>query len=101
MFKATKHFLKKLESLFDALGYTLRYEKGNFQSGYCLVEQRNVVVVNKFFDTDSRVQTLLEILKSIDAETSTLDDKNRKLLQAIRHNNAELIENEEEESSSN
>ncbi|MEY4030043.1 MAG: hypothetical protein RJA90_1242 [Bacteroidota bacterium] len=44
MIKFTKHFLKKLEDLLSELGFVLRYEKGNFQSGYCLVEHRNILV---------------------------------------------------------
>lgn len=58
----TKHGLKKLETLAKELGYTVRYEKGNFQSGYCLVESRKVAIINKFFDTEARVTCLLDIL---------------------------------------
>jgi hypothetical protein len=97
MFKATKHFLKKIEGLFESVGYTVRYEKGNFQSGYCLVEQRKIAVINKFFDTESRVNTLIEILKAVELDESDMDEKNRKLLQDIR-SNALLTENDEEPS---
>ena len=31
--KFTKHNLKKVEHLLEELGYSVRYEKGNFQSG--------------------------------------------------------------------
>lgn len=58
----TKHGLKKLETLARELGYTVRYEKGSFQSGYCLVESRKVAIINKFFDTEARVSCLLDIL---------------------------------------
>jgi hypothetical protein len=95
MFKATKHFLKKIEGLFESAGYTVRYEKGNFQSGYCLVEQRKIAVINKFFDTESRVNTLVDILKAVELDETGMDEKNRKLLQDIR-SNALLTENEEE-----
>lgn len=58
----TKHSLKKLETLAKELGYTVRYEKGNFTSGYCLVESRRVAIVNKFYDTEGRINVLLDIL---------------------------------------
>jgi len=32
-----KNTLKKLESLFQELNYRIRYERGNFKSGYCIV----------------------------------------------------------------
>lgn len=62
MLPTTKHSLKKLETLLRELGYTVRYERGNFQSGYCLVESRRVAIVNKFFDTEARLNCLLDIL---------------------------------------
>ena len=64
MIATTKHSLKKLEKLLKELGYAVRYEKGNFTSGYCLVEQRKVAIVNKFYDTEARVNVLLDILGS-------------------------------------
>lgn len=66
MFKYTKHTLKKIESLFSEINYTIRYEKGNFNSGYCIVENRKMAVINKFFDTEGRINCLLEIFQSME-----------------------------------
>jgi hypothetical protein len=74
MFKYTKHTLKKLEELFKELEYTVRYEKGNFQSGYCIVENRKVAIINKFYDTEARINTLLEILSSIEIDSEPLSE---------------------------
>ncbi len=65
MFKYTKTTLQKLETVFEELGYKVRYEKGSFQSGYCVVENKKVAVINRFFDTEARINTLLEILGTI------------------------------------
>ena len=65
MLKFTKHNLKKVEALFEELGYTIRYEKGNFQSGYCIVENRKMAVINRFYDTEGRINCLIDILSSI------------------------------------
>lgn len=73
--------LKKIEALFDELDYTVRYEKGNFQSGYCLVESRRVAVVNRFFDTEGRINTLLEILSNFEFDQESLSEKSRDMLQ--------------------
>jgi hypothetical protein len=72
MFKYTKHSLKKLETLFEELEYTVRYEKGSFQSGYCLVENKKVAVINKFFDTEGRINCLLEILANLEVDAGQL-----------------------------
>jgi hypothetical protein len=97
MVKYTTHFLKKLETLFAELDYTIRYEKGNFQSGYCMVENRKIAVVNKFFDTESRINVLLEVLGIIEYSEDSLSEKSLKMLKAIR-NNSIIEENEEEPS---
>lgn len=75
----TKTTLQKFETLLEELGYTIRYEKGNFQSGYCIVENRKIAVLNKFFDTEARVNTLLEILNHIEVDTALLSEASRKL----------------------
>ncbi len=63
MLKYTPQFLKKIEEVFEENAYKIRYEKGNFKSGYCIIEDRKMVVVNRFASTESRINTLLEILK--------------------------------------
>jgi len=80
----TQTTLKKLESVFDELDYTVRYEKGNFQSGYCLVENRRIAVVNKFFDTEARINCLLEILSNADLDLETLSEASRELIEKSR-----------------
>jgi hypothetical protein len=82
-FKYTRHFLKKVESLFESIGYTIRYEKGNFQSGYCVVENRRIAVINKFFDTEARINTLIDILSTVEVDTEQLDEKQLKLYQEL------------------
>jgi hypothetical protein len=77
MFKYTKHQLKKIEGLLEEIGYTIRYERGNFQSGYALVENKKIAVINKFFDTEARINSLFEIISTIEIDTSLLDEKNQ------------------------
>lgn len=77
----TQTTLKKLEDIFDELDYAVRYEKGSFQSGYCIVESRRVAVVNKFFDTEARINTLLDILTRIEFDPASLSDNSREQLE--------------------
>lgn len=80
----TQTTLKKLEDIFNELDYTVRYEKGNFQSGYCLVENRRIAVVNKFFDTEARINCLLEILSNSEFDLDTLSEASREFVQKSR-----------------
>jgi len=77
--KYTKHFLNKLENLFSETDYILRYEKGNFQSGYCLLNDTKIAVVNKFYTTDGKINCLIEILKTISVSEKNMSEKNRAL----------------------
>jgi hypothetical protein len=65
MIRPTKSSLQKIEGIFKDLEYQIRYEKGHFQSGYCVVESKKIAIINKFFDTEGRINCLVDILMSI------------------------------------
>jgi hypothetical protein len=71
--------LAKLEKMVEEAGYVLRYERGTFQSGYCILESRKVVVLNKFLQTEGRINTLLDLLPSLQVEPDALTPDSRKL----------------------
>jgi len=73
----TKTTLHKLEHIFEEQEYVIRYEKGNFQSGYCIVESKKIVIVNRFFDTEGRINCLLDILSMIIVMEDTLSEKSK------------------------
>ncbi|WP_436517378.1 hypothetical protein [Ekhidna sp. To15] len=70
--------------------YILRYEKGNFQSGYCILNESKVAVINKFFALEGKVNSLIEIIRSIKVDTSRLSDNNKKLYSEITNNQLQL-----------
>ena len=57
--------LNKLEKFLEEADYIVRYERGSFQSGYCILEDKKVVVLNKFLNTEGRINTLIDLLPSI------------------------------------
>jgi hypothetical protein len=79
MLKYTRHSLKKLESLFQELEYTIRYERGNFNSGYCIVEDRKIAIINKFYDIEGRMNVLLEIMSTIEIDENQLSEASSKV----------------------
>lgn len=84
MIKYTRHTLQKLEDLFRALNITVRYEKGNFQSGYCIVVGKDIVIINKFFDVEARVNTLLEILEQGSIDMTSLPEEHADWYQKLK-----------------
>lgn len=76
---------KKLEALVKESGYTLRYEKGNFNSGYCVLLEKSVIIINKYFTEDVKFQKLLDILMDLKMdETAIVDEHNLKTLEKIK-----------------
>ncbi|PIY09061.1 MAG: hypothetical protein COZ18_09020 [Flexibacter sp. CG_4_10_14_3_um_filter_32_15] len=61
----TKETLNKLENIFELGGYKVRYEKGNFRSGACLVKGTPIIIVNKMFTNEGKINSLIEILKEV------------------------------------
>lgn len=88
--KYSKPFLNKLEDIFAESDYVLRYEKGNFHSGYCLLRETKIAIVNKYFPLDGKINALLEIIKSIEIDPKRLSEKNRALLLELTQTKLEI-----------
>jgi len=63
--KYNQAVLNKLEKILDEADYVVRYERGSFQSGYCILEDKKVVVLNKFLNTEGRINTLIDLVPSL------------------------------------
>lgn len=81
--KVTPNNLTRLEKVFDEARYVLRYEKGTFNSGFCVLEDKKVVVINKFLNLEGRINTLLDILSALKLEEGLLAPESLKLYRQI------------------
>jgi len=77
--KYTQSTLDKLEKIVGEAGYVIRYERGTFQSGYCILEQKKVVVLNKFLQTEGRINTLIDLIPQLDIQPGTLSEDSKKI----------------------
>lgn len=75
--------LNKLEKVLDEAGYIVRYERGSFQSGYCILEDKKVVVLNKFLIPEGRINTLIDILPSLTVNYDALTHDSQKLYDEV------------------
>jgi len=75
--------LDKLEDILGESDYTVRYERGTFQSGWCLLEQKRIVVLNKFLDTEGRINTLFELISQLNIEFDKLTHESQKLYEEV------------------
>lgn len=86
----TQHTLEKLEQLLKTLEYKVRYEKGSFKTGACILEDSKVVVVNKFSNVESKINALAQLLQNIQTDESMLDEKQKQFLYVLKQTTLQL-----------
>lgn len=64
--------------MIEEAGYILRYERGSFQSGFCILEDRKVVVLNKFLQLEGRINTLIDLVPQLNVVPDALTPDGRK-----------------------
>ena len=88
--KYNQSALKKLENILDECGYIVRYERGSFQSGYCILEEKKIVVLNKFLNPEGRINTLMDLIPTVKINYDMLTKDSQKMYDEIIHENEAL-----------
>ena len=81
--KYTQSSLDNVEKILESSGYVLRYERGTFQSGYCILEERKVVVLNKFLPIEGRINTLIDLIPQLEVKPEDMPPDAKKLYDEI------------------
>ena len=81
--KMNQTTLDKLGNILTETEYKIRYERGSFQSGWCLLEEKRVVVLNKFLDIEGRINTLLDLIPQLNVNYDKLTLESQKLYDAV------------------
>jgi len=81
--KYTQNILDKIEAIVEEAGYVIRYERGNFQSGYCILQAKKVIVLNKFFQTEGRINTLIDLMPQLDINFDGLTLQSQKMYEEV------------------
>lgn len=81
--KYTQNILDKIERIAEEAGYVIRYERGNFQSGYCILQAKKVIVLNKFFQTEGRINTLIDLMPQLDISFDALTHESQKMYEEV------------------
>ncbi|WP_228733158.1 MULTISPECIES: hypothetical protein [Hydrotalea] len=90
--KYTQNNLDKLENILGESDYIVRYERGTFQSGWCLLESKKVVVLNKYLDTEGRINTLFDLIPQVTINYDKLTHESQLLYDEIVKN-AKSVDN--------
>lgn len=77
--KYTQATLNKIEKVIEEGGYILRFERGTFQSGFCILEERKVVVLNKFLQLEGKINTLIDLIPQLQLNPDALSAESKKV----------------------
>ncbi|MFL5786842.1 MAG: hypothetical protein ACJ748_02210 [Flavisolibacter sp.] len=83
--KYTQTTLDKIGKVIEEAGYIVRYERGSFQSGFCILEERKVVVLNKFLQLEGRINTLIDLIPQLKIDTLALSPESKRVFEDIMH----------------
>lgn len=81
--KYTANTLKKLEQLFEEARYQIRFEKGQFHSGYCVMEEKRIAVINKFLDLEGKINALLDVAPAVGFKVNELSGEMQQFYRQI------------------
>ena len=81
--------LDKLEKVLEETGYIIRYERGTFQSGYCIQEQKKVVVLNKFLQLEGRINTMIDLIPQLQVSFDALTAESQKMYEEVMSRSTE------------
>jgi hypothetical protein len=57
--------LTELQELANCIGYNIRYEKGDFEGGNCLLKDQKLILINKKLDPKKKINVLSKNIKEI------------------------------------
>ena len=83
--KLTKQFQNKLESILISQDYKVRFEKGNFKSGYCIINKNKIVIINKYFTIEGKINSLIDIINKINIQEKKCSNDQIKLIKKIEN----------------
>ena len=81
--KEFEEIIQDLRSVADQLGATVRFEKGDFKGGYCLLKESKVIVINKNANLQRKAMILSVALKELGVDEIYLNPKLRELIEEM------------------
>lgn len=81
--KEFESILHDLKSLANQMGATVRFERGDFQGGYCILKESKVIVINKLASTQRKVMTLSAALNELGVDSVYLPPRLREIIEEM------------------
>jgi hypothetical protein len=78
--KEFEEIIQDLKALALQLGAEVRFEKGDFKGGYCLLKENKVIVINKMMNLQRKVMILSAALKELGVDQIYLNPRMREII---------------------
>jgi hypothetical protein len=76
--------LEELRETCEHLGYKIRYEKGDFDGGHCILKEERLLVVNRRFTTEKKITTVARALSELGVDAIFVKPAVRELIDRER-----------------
>jgi hypothetical protein len=81
--KEFEEILDQLKALANELGASVRFEKGDFRGGYCIIKDSKVIVINKLANLQRKVMILSAALKELGIDQIYLNPRLREIIEEM------------------
>ena len=78
--KEFEEIIQDLKALASQLGAEVRFEKGDFKGGYCLLKENKIIVINKMANLQRKVMILCLALKELGIDQIYLTPRMREII---------------------
>lgn len=81
--KEFEALLQDLKSLANQMGVKVRFERGDFKGGYCIIKESKVIVINKLSNFQRKVLTLAAALRELGIDDVYLPPRLREVIEEM------------------
>lgn len=81
--KEFEEIIQDLRGIANQLGATIRFEKGDFKGGYCLLKESKVIVINKNANLQRKAMILSVALKELGVDEIYLNPRIREMIEEM------------------
>lgn len=78
--KEFEEIIQDLKAIASQLGAEVRFEKGDFKGGYCILKENKVIVINKMANLQRKVMILSAALKELGVDEIYLTPRMREII---------------------
>ncbi|MEJ5350091.1 MAG: hypothetical protein WHS65_00715 [Melioribacteraceae bacterium] len=84
--KDFENILQDLKQLANQMGAKVRFERGDFKGGYCIIKENKIIVINKLSPLQKKVLILSSALKELGIDDVYLTPKMREIIEELSEN---------------